>query len=356
MYKFSEKLRGLSPYDPADPGDRLRLDANESFLPLPEGAVEEVLKDLPDCNRYPDPAAKELCGAFGAYYGVPAENVVAGNGSDELITVLFSAFLQKGEAYATIEPDFSMYRVNGFLQEARHVAIEKDREADFRLDIDRIAETCNREGVRLLIFSNPCNPTSVVCPRVELRRLLKNVSALVVLDEAYMDFSDQSLLSEFEDHDNLIILRTCSKAVGMAALRLGFAVARRELADALRAAKSPYNVNALSQRFGTVVLRRKEELEAARQTLLRSRKQLVSGLEAVLQEFPGRFRLLPGETNFASLLLPDGEAAYRFFWDHGIALRYTGGLLRVTCGKPEENRAVCRIFTEYLKQSGGNET
>ncbi len=351
MYIFSEKLKQLKPYDPADPAGRLRLDANESFLPLPEGAVEEALRSLPEFNRYPDPAARELCAAFGELYGVPAENVVAGNGSDELITVLFSAFLQKGEAFATVEPDFSMYAVNGFLQEARHVKLQKDGKNDFRLDIDKLIETCNNEHIRLLIFSNPCNPTSVVCPKEDIRRLLKNVSALVVLDEAYMDFSDQSLLPEFQDHDNLVILRTCSKAVGMAALRLGFAVARKELSDAIRAAKSPYNVNSLSQTVGAAVLRRKEELAAARETILQSKAQLVSGLEAIGRDFPGRFRLLPGETNFAALVLPDGEAAYRYFWERGVALRYTGGLLRITCGKPEENRRVFEVFREYLNQT-----
>lgn len=348
MYSLNEKCRDLKPYDPIVAKDMIHLDANESFLPLPEAALEEAKAALDgmDFNRYPDPAAKELCAAFAACYGVPAENVVAGNGSDELISVLFSGFLQKGEAFATVEPDFSMYAFNGFLNEARHVAIPK---TDFRLDIDKIIETCNNEEVKLLIFSNPCNPTSIVCPREDMRRLIRGVNGLVVLDEAYMDFSDQSLLGEFEDYDNLVILRTCSKAIGMAALRLGFAVARKELADALRAVKSPYNVNTLSQTLGTVALRGREALETAKQEILRSREGLFAGIREAGQKFPGRFRVLPGETNFAALVLPDAEELYQFLWEQGVAVRYTGGLLRVTCGKAEENRAFLTAFEQYFQ-------
>ena len=247
MYQLNEKIKDLKPYDPIQGSYRVRLDANESFLPLPQALVEEAKAAVERTafNRYPDPAARELCQAFAACYGVKPEQVVAGNGSDELITVLFEAFLEKGDAFATVEPDFSMYAFNGHLHEARHVAIPKGK--DLRLDVEAVAAACQREQVKLLIFSNPCNPTSLVCGREEMRKLIASLpDTLVVLDEAYMDFSDQSLLGEVEDHPNLLVLRTCSKAFGMAALRLGFAVCGKTLAGALRAVKSPYNVNSLS--------------------------------------------------------------------------------------------------------------
>ena len=348
MYQLNEKIRDLKPYDPIQGSYRVRLDANESFLPLPPAILEEAkaLLSTIDFNRYPDPAAGELCAAFAACYGVSPELVVAGNGSDELITVLFEAFLQKGDAFATLEPDFSMYAFNGHLHEARHVPLQKD--PDFRLDIDKLTETCQNEGVKLLIFSNPCNPTSLVCPREDLRRLITALpDTLVVLDEAYMDFSDQSMLPEVERFDNLIILRTCSKAFGMAALRLGFAVCQKSLADALRAVKSPYNVNSLSQAVGAAVLRHQEELQAARKTILASCRELRAGLERQARQYPGRFTLLPGETNFAALSMPDGEALLRFLRERGVAIRYTGGLVRITCGTPEENRILLTELEAY---------
>ena len=351
MYQLNEKIKDLKPYDPIQGSYRVRLDANESFLPLPQALVEEAKAAVERTafNRYPDPAARELCQAFAACYGVQPQQVVAGNGSDELITVLFEAFLEKGDAFATVEPDFSMYAFNGHLHEARHVAIPKGK--DLRLDVEAVAAACQREQVKLLIFSNPCNPTSLVCGREEMRKLIDSLpDTLVVLDEAYMDFSDQSLLGEVEDHPNLLVLRTCSKAFGMAALRLGFAVCGKTLAGALRAVKSPYNVNSLSQAVGTAVLRRKGELDRALETILRSRDQLYAGLRELGEKYPGRFRLLPGETNFAALEMEDGRELLGYLDRQGVAIRYTGGLVRVTCGAPEENKIVLEEMAGYFAQ------
>lgn len=350
MYELNEKLRALSPYAPVDGPGCVRLDANESFLPLPGEiiAAAKAAIDEMEFNRYPDPAAVELCRAFGEYYNVDPGHVVASNGSDELISVIFSGFLMGGEAFATLEPDFSMYVRGGHLAEGRHVALEKP---GWAIDVDQVIDTCNREEVRLLIFSNPCNPTSLVLRREQTRRLVRGVKGLVVLDEAYMDFSRESLLGEEEDFDNLIILRTCSKAMGMAALRLGFAVARPELANAIRAAKSPYNVNSLSQVLGTAVLSRPELLREALGRIMISRKALLGGLAEIGAKHPGRFLLLPGETNFAALDMEDGREVQQELLKRGVAVRYTGGLLRVTCGAPEENRAFLTKFAEILEET-----
>ncbi len=350
MYELNEKLRALSAYVPVDASGCVRLDANESFLGLPEEVITAAKAAIEriEFNRYPDPAAAELCRAFAEYYNVAPEHVVAANGSDELISVIFSGFLMRGEAFATLEPDFSMYVQGGHLAEARHVAIEKP---GWAIDVAAVIETCNRENVWLLIFSNPCNPTSLVLSREQVRRLVRGVKGLVVLDEAYMDFSNESLLGEEEDFDNLIILRTCSKAIGMAALRLGFAIARPELADALRAAKSPYNVNSLSQALGAEVLKRPDMLREALERILISRKALLGGLAEIGAEYPGRFILLPGETNFAALDMDGGREVQQELLKRGVAVRYTGGLLRVTCGAPEENRAFLTKFAEILEET-----
>lgn len=328
-------------------GEKIHLDANESFLPVPQKLLEEFQKAMGEIpfHRYPDPEARLVCQAFADHYGIPAENTAAGNGSDELITVLFSGFLEKGDAFATIEPDFSMYAVNGEIQEARHVAIPKGK--DFTLDVDRTIEICNNEKVKLLIFSNPCNPTSLVLPREEVRRLVSGVKALVVLDEAYMDFSTESMLPEFQRYDNLVILRTCSKAIGMAALRLGFAVAGHPVIDAIKAVKSPYNVNAVTQALGTQVLNRKRLLKEALETILRSRDELRAGVEKIGRNYPGIFTLLPGETNFLAFVLENPQKLCEFLDQKGIVVRFTGGLVRVTCGTKEENAAFLKALEEY---------
>lgn len=351
MYQLNEKIAGLTAYAPVDNTGCVRLDANESFLPVPAG-VRELWKaavDETEFNRYPDPAARALCRAFARYYGVDPAHVTAGNGSDELISVIFQGFLMKGEAFATLEPDFSMYAQAGTLAEARHVAIQKQRPG-CEIDIDQVIELCGREQVRLLIFSNPCNPTSLVLGREQVRRLIRGVDALVVLDEAYMDFSSESLLGEEGTFDNLIILRTCSKAVGMAALRLGFAVAGDAVTQKLHAAKSPYNVNSLSQTMGRLMLEQSQLLRSALEEIMASRRELLAGLEEISREMPGWFTLLPGETNFAALVMEDGQEVQQELLGRGVAVRYTGGLLRVTCGLPEENRTFLEAFREIGRE------
>ena len=221
MYTLNEKIRDLEPYEPIAGEYKIRLDANESFLCLPESVMASALHAMMrvELNRYPDPTAKDLCAAFAKSYKVKPACVAAGNGSDELINVIFQSFLMKGETYATLTPDFSMYDFCGYVSECRGIEIKKDE--NFTIDIDKVIETCNNENVKLLIFSNPCNPTSVGLTREAVRKIIRGVSALVVLDEAYMDFWNESMLGEFENYDNLLILKTCSKAFGLAALRVG---------------------------------------------------------------------------------------------------------------------------------------
>ena len=213
-------------------------------------------------------------------------------------------------------------------------------------------ETCNNEGVKLLIFSNPCNPTSVVQSREEMRKLIRGVDALVILDEAYMDFGAESLLKEFMDYDNLILLRTCSKAFGMAALRLGFAVANDMLAGALRAVKSPYNVNSVTQKIGAAVLRRKEELQKALAEILNSRNFMLEQIKQIGREFPNCFTVFGGSTNFVTLVLEEPERLYQYLGEQGISVRFTSGLIRVTCGTEEENREFLQVLRNYLKEKG----
>ena len=184
------------------------------------------------------------------YYGVSADYVTAGNGSDELISVIVGTFLSKGDKLLTVMPDFSMY---GFYADLAGVTvITQEKNEDLNIGSGCALYQDSQAGkADCIMFSNPCNPTGQGLSREEVRRLVTSVDCLVVLDEAYMDFYTESLMGEAEQYDNLIILRTCSKALGLAAVRLGFAVANQTLTAVIRAAKSPYNVNS-SRRYTAV--------------------------------------------------------------------------------------------------------
>ena len=279
MFQLNEKVKNLTPYEPISGTYEIRLDANESFLTFPKEIEDEMVDALRNSalNRYPDPMAAKLVKGFADYFGVNADCVTAGNGSDEIISVIMNAFLQKGDKILTLEPDFSMYRFYAEIAECDSVKYQKDENLD--VNIDDVIELANKENVRIVIFSNPCNPTSRIVTKDDVRKLINSVDSLVVLDEAYMDFAgDESLLGEFENYDNLIILKTCSKALGSAALRLGFAVANKTLTNVIRAVKSPYNVNSVSQALGEVLFAHPDYIDKCIETVVNSRKELYKEL------------------------------------------------------------------------------
>ena len=254
IYQIPEQLKKLEPYQPISDQYRIRLDANESFLSLSTEILDQIAGAVREIafNRYPDPNATKLRTGFASYYGVQPEHTVVGNGSDELINLIEETFLSNGDTILVADPDFSMYTVYARLLKLRVVTLKKSD--GYNLDIEELLETAARENAKLIIFSNPCNPTGALLYRSQVRALVERTPALVVLDEAYMDFWNQSLLPEFDKYDNLLILRTCSKAFGGAALRLGFAVGVMPLTNALKAVKSPYNLNSFTQAAGAALL------------------------------------------------------------------------------------------------------
>lgn len=348
MYELCDKIKYLEPYEPNLGDYKIRLDANESFF-LPN---EEMKKDISDIasqtafNRYPDPKATRLCEAFAGYYDLKSENVVAGNGSDELISIIANSFMQKGETAIVTAPDFSMYAFYFSLAGINVVTAQKNNE--LKASAEEIITLANENNARMIMFSNPCNPTGQILTKDEVRSIVTRTSALVVLDEAYMDFADESLLSEAENYDNLLILRTSSKAVGMAALRLGFAVGNKTLINALKAAKSPYNINSISMAIGTYIFSKKEYLINCKNEILNNRDHLVKELTSLCDIY--NLMLYPTYTNF--VLISDNRAAMIFekLKEKSIIIRKLGeNLLRITVGSSDENTALIFALKEILE-------
>jgi len=347
---LNSKVRDLVPYEPIAGDYPIRLDANESFLTPDSVAFEEIIRAVESTafNRYPDPAAKALCEAFAGFYGLDPALVTAGNGSDELLSVILTAFTQQDDKVITFTPDFSMYGIYAGLAGCDHMPFEKK---DFRLDLTAA------QGVRarVVLFSNPCNPTSLTIPAEDIRRFVASTSALVILDEAYMDFSDGSLIHEVGDYENLIILRTASKALGMASLRLGFAVTNERLTRALRAVKSPYNVNALSQAIGAALYKDKERARQGIGLIRAQRDRLRELFTLICRQVPGRLELIGSEANFLFVKCPEAECVVARLKERGIIIRQFGEALRITVGTAEENHALLTSLQEFFGRasSGG---
>ena len=349
MFTLNDKIKDLTPYEPNENIYKIRLDANESFLKVPDYVMAEAYKQFGSLslNRYPDPKAAKLCESFAKCYDLDPKNVAAGNGSDELISIIANSFLMADEKYAAFSYDFSMYDFYGHLAGAVGVKIPQNE--GFSVDVDRVISVCKAENVRLLIFSNPCNPTSLGIDRENVRKIITSLeNTLIVLDEAYMDFWDQSLLSEVSDYDNLIILRTCSKAFGLAALRIGFAVANERLINVIKAVKSPFNVNSISQLIAGTVLRHRGEFAAAQGQIALSLKTLQSGLEALNEKYGSPMVILKSCTNFVTVRYSESKELFEYLKSVGIAVRFFGSFLRITCGTKEENTQVLRFIEKYL--------
>lgn len=349
-YQLNRKLAELIPYEPLQGEYRVRLDANESFLPVDKRVLNDVAESLGSCrlNRYPDPYCNDLCKCFADYYGVDPAHVTVGNGSDELINIIVNCFSLKGEKVLCFTPDFSMYAFYGYLAECEVQELKKDE--SMQIKVDEAIRKINDEGISMVLFSNPCNPTSIGLCREDVIRLVSSVSALVVLDEAYMDFWDQSLLGQAGQFDNLIILKTCSKALGMAGVRLGFAVANPTITRALHAAKSPYNVNSISQLVGKKLFSYPQLLQKNTEKIIESKEALLKKMFEYSERYPSVLeQVYPSCTNFVLIKTPKADEIYQKLLNASVAIRNFGNYLRISAGSQEENRYLFESLEGILK-------
>jgi histidinol-phosphate aminotransferase len=355
MYELNRKLRKIEGYDPAEGDSKIRLDANESPFNIMDDFGDEIKETIGKLalNRYPDPYATSAVKAFSQFYNVPERFVTAGNGSDELISVIVSSFLEKGDRIVTLTPDFSMYAFYSKLCEANVTILPKD-EIYNTFSVSKLIEYCNNNDVKAIIFSNPCNPTSLGIKREEVIRLIKNVFCLVIIDEAYMDFYTESILPDLtsceKDYDNVIVLKTISKAFGAAGLRLGFAVAGETITNALRAAKSPYNTDMISQAVGGIVLSKKEIITDHINTIIKNRERLQEELKKLSEEFPCLDRVYDSVTNFVTVKTSKGFDIYNKLLERSISIRYMGIYIRITAGTEEENETFLTALHEVLEE------
>ncbi len=345
--KWPEKLSRMEAYKASSGDFPVRLDANESFLTPPSWLLEELRATASkvQLNRYPDPMALELCRVAARYYGVGSENIVAGNGSDELIALIMASFVPQGGRVLISRPDFSMYQFYAGLYEFICVPVGKEER---RAEPEAFVRALRETSADLVIFSNPCNPTGLGITRDEVERVLQAADCLVVVDEAYMDFWDQSVRDKISQCENLLILKTASKAVGLAAIRLGFALGPPPLIQALQKTKSPFNVGALTQAVGATVYRHADYLRDCVLTIRASAKLLFDQLMAVTAGRNGVF-VHATNTNFVLLETPEATRIYESLKAKGILIRQVAPeLLRITAGSFEESARLLSALVEIL--------
>ncbi len=344
-----EKIKKLEAYSPNLTPVAVRLDANESPFALSKAVLDELAAAVYgiDFNRYPDPYASKLISAFSQVFSLDTDNVVAGNGSDELISIIVSGLLEAGDSVTVAMPDFSMYAFYSYLAGAREIRFEKTEL--FEIDFHRLISSVNDSGSKLVMFSNPCNPTGWCAKRADVERFIKGVNAIVVVDEAYMEFSreSESVMDLIDKYDNLIVLKTMSKAFGSAGLRLGFMCACQELCEAVKKIKSPYNVNTVSQVFGRIILSHYDEIKANTEIIRENVEYLKGELSKIGSSDIGR--IYDTSANFVFMDISSAEKAADIkesLMKKGVAIRCMGHRLRITAGTREE----CDIFLAKFKE------
>ncbi len=316
---------------------RVFLDANENPYHSP-------------LNRYPDPLQEELKTAIGNIKSVAPENIFLGNGSDEAIDLTYRCFcLPAKDNVVAIEPTYGMYKVCADINDTEYRTVLLDEQ--FQFTADKLLAACD-ENTKLIWLCSPNNPTGNNLNREEMVKVLERFEGIVIVDEAYSDFSRQKpLRHELSQHPNLIVLNTMSKAWGCAAIRLGMAFASKEIIGLFNKVKYPYNVNLLTQQKALETIKDKVEVERWVSTLLQERARLMEAFNML----PICEKVYPSDANFFLARMTDAQRIYDYLVSEGIIVRNRSRIqlcnncLRITIGTRSENSELLgalRQFTE----------
>lgn len=332
-------LRDLIPYAvPHYPGF-IKLDANENPYDFAPEVMSEIFRRVGGQTfvRYPDPLAAELREALAKYTGLAPENILAGNGSDELILTLLLTFGSGGRVIIT-PPTFSMYGIHARIAGA--VPVDVSRLPDYTLDLPALLREAAVPGTRMMIICSPNNPTGNTVARAAVENLLEGTEGLVLLDEAYVEFAGESCTELVLRYPRLAVLRTFSKAFGLAGLRVGYLAAGSEVIKAVLKVKQPFNLNAFSQLAARTVLEYLPAFKGRIDAIITDREELLRKM----REIPG-VEAFPSQANFVLFRTAFPAAAvYEGLLEHRILIRNVEspgleGCLRVNVGAPAENRA-----------------
>lgn len=337
------EVQALTAYHVPDPGRLIKLDAMENPYTWPPQIVAQWLEELRgvSLNRYPDPAAARLKERLRTAFRLPADSaLLLGNGSDELIQMILMAVAGPDRAVVAPEPTFSMYRIISAMVGIKYLGVPL--KADFSLDVAATRAAIEKNRPAVVFIAYPSNPTGNLFDEQAICSLIEAAPGLVVVDEAYTPFCDADFSRHLARYEHLLILRTVSK-LGLAGLRLGFLVGAPAWLHELDKLRLPYNVNVLTQASAEFALQHYDMLLQQAQAIRSEREKLV----AALGSLPG-VTAFPSQANFILYRVTAGRAGEIFqrLKERGVLIKSLHGshpalsdCLRVTVGKPEENRA-----------------
>jgi histidinol-phosphate aminotransferase len=338
-----KNIKNLKPYSSAR--DEFQGEASV-YLDANENAYGSPLET--SYNRYPDPLQYAVKKRLMEIKGVPIRNIFLGNGSDEAIDILFRSFCNPGvDNVILVPPTYGMYEVSANINdiETRKVNLTPD----YQLNLEGIAEAIDK-NTKLIFICSPNNPTGNSIHRHDIETVLANFNGLVIVDEAYINFSRQkTFIQELTEYANLVVLQTLSKAWGLAGLRVGMAFASEEIIEVMNRVKPPYNINEASQQLALQALQSIEQVTGWIRETLTERDKLV--LE--IKSFDFVLDIYPSDANFILVKTTDAKGIYAYLVQHGIIVRDRSkvelceGALRITIGTPDENTILINTLKNF---------
>jgi histidinol-phosphate aminotransferase len=357
LHTIKPRVRELSPYSLKRAQARIKLNQNENPWDAPLKIKEETLRRLQDrrWSRYPDFVPDRLHQRLAEHSGWTPDGIIAGNGSNELIQAVLMVTLAEGKRVLISEPTFALYRQISTVLGAEVISVPLD--ADLAFDLPALKSEIELSKPDVVVICSPNNPTGCVMSNSDLVSILKLSSGLVVVDEAYFEFSDQSAVSLLEHHGNLVVLRTFSKAMAMAALRVGYLLAAPALVREISKSVLPYNLNVFSQTAAEVAIEMYQtELKPLISLICTERDRLY----AELKRIPG-LSPVPSRANFMLVqsVIPPAKI-YEELLQRDILIRDVSAYpllqnyFRISVGTPEENDFLIPSLREtFVNRKGG---
>jgi len=353
---YRDSLRELKPYDPHEIPYKIKLNANENPYGLPEEIIEEILakaKNL-EYSRYPNANSVKLSGIVSSFWGLNRNNIVIGNGSDELIDYLIKAFSEKGRRIITTAPSFAMYKIYSIINGCNFVQIPLNQ-SNFSLNEDKVLEEAKKDDSSIVFLAYPNAPTGNYFSEDKMIKIIEESGCLVVVDEAYYEFGEKTFVPLISQYDNLVILRTFSKAYSLASLRVGYLLSNPEIINEVRKVKSPFNVNTFSQLAAQLVFENKGILKDYIMKIIEEREKLTGRINKLTP-----FKAHPSKTNFVLVEAGSKEnldLVYNHLLKQGILVQQVSDpifstsrcFLRITVGNREENDILIKVLENVSK-------
>jgi len=348
MKYIRKSIQELKEYTVPQDKYEVKLNQNESPYDVPEDLKEEISKRIMDAdwNRYPSRTAIPLVEALSGYTNFPAEGIVAANASNEILQGVFQTICDAGDKLIAISPGFAIYPYLSKIMDLN--LIEVPLLEDFSFDVPAII----KEGrdAKMVILALPNNPTGTTISIEKIEEIAKNINGIFVVDEAYFEFSKKTAISLLDKYDNIIIIRTLSKAFGLAGLRLGYLLANTEIASAVQKAKLPFSVGIFGQIAGEILLKKNKYIFDVVKKILDEKEKIFFELKQIPSIEP-----VPSSTNFILFKTQNvpGKELFDEMYRRGVLLRFFNtprlkNTLRVTIGKPEGNKIFLKTLKEVL--------